>query len=165
MGAGKSTVGPLLADLLGYRFVDLDWLVEAREGRSVADLFAEGEAAFRVAEARALAESTRRAGLVVATGGGTLLDARNLRRARSAGAVVWLRASPEATLRRLADASGRPLLTDAAGAPLQGAALEARVRGLLAARSPLYARAGLAVDADGPPAVVAREVAETLREQ
>ena len=163
MGSGKSTVGPLVADLLGYKFVDLDWLVEAREGRTVADLFAEGEPAFRAAEARALAESTRRGGLVVATGGGTLLDAANLRRARAAGAVVWLRASPAVTLDRLADTSGRPLLTDATGAPLRGEALAARVRELLAVRAPVYARAGLAVDADGAPAAVARDVAETLR--
>jgi shikimate kinase len=163
MGSGKSTVGPLVADRLGYRFVDLDWMIEAREGRTVSNLFAEGEAVFRAAEAEALAESTRGDGLVVATGGGTLLAPANLHRARSAGVVVWLRATPEVTVRRLADASGRPLLADARGVPLQGPALEGRIRTLMAAREPGYARADLTVGAQGPPDVVAREVVQAVR--
>lgn len=162
MASGKSTVGPLLADRLGYRFVDLDWLVEAQTGRSVVALFAEGEAVFRAAEAVALAETTRGPEVVVATGGGALVDPDNLRRARHAGALVWLRASPEVTVARLGDASGRPLLADR-GRPLQGEALGARVRALLSAREPFYAQADLVVDADGRPEAVARDVAERLR--
>ncbi len=163
MAAGKSTVGPLLADRLGYRFVDLDWLVEARTGRAVTELFAEGEATFRAAEADALRETTTGQGLIVSTGGGTLVQPANLSTARAAGPVVWLRATPDVLRQRLGDASGRPMLADAAGRPLQGASLTARLAALLAAREPFYAQADLAMDADRPAEVVARDVAEALR--
>ena len=164
MASGKSTVGPLLADALGTRFVDLDWLVEARTGRTVAELFAVGgERAFRIAEAGALDETTRGEAAVVATGGGTLAAPANLRTAQSAGAVVWLRASPEELAHRLeADGTERPLLAGPDGRPLAGDALLVRVRSLLDARQPAYARADLTVDADGPAAAVARDVAEAL---
>ena len=162
MASGKSTVGPLLADRLGYRFVDLDWLVEARTGRSVPDLFAEGEAVFRAAEADALRETTGGEGLVVSTGGGTLVEPDALVTARLAGPIVWLRPSVDVVLRRVGDAAGRPMLARRDGRPLQGDALAARVRDLLAAREPFYAQADLAIDADGPPDAVAREAAEAL---
>ncbi|HEX8299251.1 MAG TPA: shikimate kinase [Rubricoccaceae bacterium] len=166
MGSGKSTVGPLLADALGTRFVDLDWLVEARTGRSVASLFAiAGERAFRVAEAGALAETTRGEPAVVATGGGTLAIPGNLRAARAAGAVVWLRAAPETLAARLAatDLTARPLLAGPDGRPLAGSALLTRLRSLIDAREPFYAQADVVVDADGAPEAVARTAAEALR--
>ena len=163
MAAGKSTVGPLLADRLGYRFVDLDWLVEARTGRTVADLFDQGEPAFRAAEAEALAETTHGPAMVVATGGGTLVAPENLAVARAAGAVVWLRATAETTLRRLGDARGRPVLAGPSGRPLQGDALADRVRRLAAAREPYYAQADLVADADAPADAVAHRIAQGLR--
>lgn len=162
MASGKSTVGPLLADRLGYRFVDLDWLVEAQTGRSVSDLFAEGEAAFRAAEAAALRETTGGEGLVVSTGGGTLVDPDNLILARGAGPVVWLTASVPTLLDRVGDASGRPMLAGRDGRPLQTADLATRISNLLAAREPYYAQADLVVSADAAPDLVARDAAEAL---
>ena len=162
MASGKSTVGPLLADRLGYRFVDLDWLVEAQTGRSVPDLFAEGEDVFRAAETAALRETTGGRGLVVSTGGGTLVDPQNLVVARGAGPVVWLRTSVAVILGRVGDASGRPMLAGRSGRPLRGEALRSRAADLLAAREPFYAQADLAIDADASPDVVARDVAEAL---
>ena len=164
MASGKSTVGPLVADALGHRFVDLDWLVEARAGQSVEALFAAGgEAAFRAAEAAALAETTRGDGVVVATGGGALVDPANLELARRAGVVVWLRTTPDVVLARLGSAAGRPLLADADGFPLCGDHLRGRVEGLMAARAPLYARADLTVDADADAPAVASAVVAALR--
>ena len=109
MATGKSTVGPLLADALGYRFADLDWLVTARTGRSVPELFAEGEAVFRAAEAEALRETAASECLVVSTGGGTLVEPRNMIAARAAGPVVWLRSSVPTIVRRVGRNRGRPL--------------------------------------------------------
>ena len=162
MAAGKSTVGPLLADRLGYRFADLDWLVEARTGRTVAALFDEGEGVFRAAEAEALRETAGGRGLVVATGGGTLSEPANLAVARAGGPVVWLRVAPETVRARVGAAAERPMLWGS-GRPLAGDALDARIRDLLAAREPYYAQADVAVDASGPPEAVADEVARRLR--
>lgn len=164
MASGKSTVGPLVADALGHRFVDLDWLIEARVGQSVEALFATGgEAAFRAAEAEALAETARGEGVVVATGGGALVISANLAVARRAGVVVWLRVTPDTVLARLGSAAGRPLLADDEGFPLCGDHLRGRVEGLMAARAPLYAGADLVVAADAEPPAVARAVAAALR--
>ena len=165
MGSGKSTVGARLAGARGTRVVDRLRLVEARTGRTVAELFAfGGERAFRVAEAGALAETTRGEPAVVATGGGTLANAANLRTARAAGAVVWLRPSLDALVARLGRShTVRPLLAGADGRPLSGSALRTRVRSILDAREPFYAQADVVVAADGPPDAVAREVALALR--
>ncbi len=162
MASGKSTVGPLLADALGYRFVDLDWLIEARTGQSIPALFARGEEVFRAAEAEALAETAAGEGLVVATGGGTLAEPDNLEVARRSGVVVWLRASISMVVRRVGRARGRPMLADARGRPLQGIDLEDRVRALLRTREPFYAQADLVADANVKPAVVTRAILEDL---
>ena len=164
MASGKSTVGPLLADALGHRFVDLDWLIEAKAGQPIPAIFAEGgEAAFRAAEAEALDETTRSSRMVVATGGGALVTPAALRTARMAGPVVWLRASVDTILKRLGDATGRPILAGPDGRPLWGLALRERVETLLAAREPFYEQADLIIDADARAAVVARRVMDGLR--
>ena len=164
MASGKSTVGPLVADALGYRFADLDWLIEAKAGRPISLIFAEGgEAAFRAAEAEALDETTRSRRVVVATGGGALVTPAALRTARTAGPVVWLRASAETVLDRVGDAAGRPLLAGPDGLPLWGRALRERVEGLMNEREPFYAQADVTVDADAAPSVVADRIVEGLR--
>ena len=164
MASGKSTVGPLVADALGYRFLDLDWLVVVRTGKSIPEIFAEGGAgAFREAERDALVETTRAEGHVIATGGGSLVQDRAMALAREAGPVVWLRTRPETAARRVGSAGDRPMLWDDDGRPLAGAPLRARIRDLMAQRERAYARADLAVDADAAPEAVARAVVEALR--
>jgi shikimate kinase len=164
MASGKSTVGPLVADALGYRFLDLDWLVVVRTGRSIPEIFASGGAgAFRAAEREALEETARAERHVIATGGGSLVQARAMEIARAAGPVVWLRTRPETAARRVGSAGDRPMLWGDDGRPLQGAALRQRIQELMAKREAAYARADLAVDADGPPEAVARAVVEALR--
>jgi shikimate kinase len=132
---GKTTVGRLLAQRLGWPFADVDDHIEASAGRSVADIFAaEGEAGFRAREAAALEELSARVGCVIATGGGAVLREANRRLLKARGFVVWLTASPEALWVRLcADpttAARRPNLTAAGG--------EEEVRALVSARHPLY---------------------------
>ena len=97
MGAGKSTVGPLVAQRLGWEFLDLDDDIEAVAGRTVPEMFAtDGEAAFRAAERAAAARAGSRERLVLATGGGafTISETRNV--LQQGALTVWLRCTLEA---------------------------------------------------------------------
>jgi shikimate kinase len=146
MATGKTEVGRRLARRLGRPFVDVDGLIEAAAGKSVAAIFAdEGEARFRELERVAVDEACRVPEAVVATGGGTLLDPENRRRLAAAGPIVCLAATPDDILRRVRDPSSRPLLAngDASGDRL------ARITKLLAERAPIYALATHAVDTSG----------------
>lgn len=162
MGAGKSTAGRLLAGRLGYRFLDMDEILERRLGRTIAETFrVEGEPAFRRHERALALELAGERDAVVAAGGGALLRADVLRRFQSAGEVVCLTARPETLLRRVA-AGDRPLLAGgpASAGPAGGAAPRERIASLLAERDAAYRRIPLHVATDGrTPAEVARAVA------
>ncbi len=91
MGTGKSTVGQLVAAKLGHEFVDMDTLIEQREGRPIPRIFAEsGEPYFRQLEAAVCKELATRSGLVIATGGGALVSEPNLRVMEQSGLVICL---------------------------------------------------------------------------
>lgn len=154
MGTGKSVVGRRLARDLHRAFIDTDREVERRAGVSIADLFAvAGEPAFRDLEMAVVADLATRRGIVIATGGGTLLRPAN-RAALRGGLVVALTASPEVILARTRRRA-RPLL--AVTDPL------ARIRALLAERRELYAAADLTVDTTALDAdAVATEIRHRL---
>ncbi|MDG2991330.1 shikimate kinase [Candidatus Synechococcus calcipolaris G9] len=112
MGAGKSTTGRCLAHTLGYRFLDTDTLIEELTKKSITDIFREqGEAYFRELERNVLAEASSYHHLVVATGGGIVLDSMNWSYLRQ-GVVVWLNVPPPILSKRLAQDHSRPLLRD-----------------------------------------------------
>lgn len=152
-GSGKSTVGRCLAERLARPFIDLDELIEARTGRTPADLIeGEGESRFRQLEAEAIAEAVSRPGTILATGGGAIVDPLNRWALWEAGAVVWLDAADELLLSRLrSDAIVRPLLAGDVPASL------ARLR---RARESLYRAADLRVDASASVETVTARVAE-----
>jgi len=150
MGAGKSSVGRLLARRLGRCFVETDDMITAREGRSLPDIFAErGEAHFRALEE----ETVRLLGLksrdVIATGGG--LPCRDGRpdRLRAMGTVVWLQGEFDAVYERAQRAGARPML---AGRKRE------EIEALYRAREPYYRQADLTVDTTGinPDQVVSK---------
>lgn len=142
MGTGKTSVGQKIARRLGREFVDMDALIKAREGMTVADIFARrGEARFRQLEAALCRELAARAGLVIATGGGALIPDANREILNASGPVVCLTASPDEILRRLEAAKDRPLL-DASDQ-------RARIAALLSERSEAYRRILLQVDTTG----------------
>lgn len=113
MGAGKTTVGDRCATRLGRPFVDTDELVQTLAGRPVAELFAtDGEATFRTLERQAVTDACASpTPLVIACGGGAVLDADNRRQLHTTGFVIWLRARPGVLAERVAaDGVERPLL-------------------------------------------------------
>ena len=131
MGAGKTTVGRLLARRLKLRFYDSDHEIERRCGVKVPLIFdIEGEAGFRARESQVLAELTALDGVVLATGGGAVLAEENRRRLAAGGTVVYLCAQPEDLYERVRQDRNRPLLATAD--PL------ARLRELFVQRDPLY---------------------------
>lgn len=156
MGSGKSTVGPLLAEALSWRFVDFDDRIERDEGRSVRRIFEEeGEPWFRALEERVARSLLEEPEVVLGSGGGWAAVPGRLRALPSDTLTVWLRVSPDVAVVRTGAAADRPLL---AGADPLGAAVE-----LLAARSPAYAEATVEVDTDGrTPLDVSRTVLALL---
>lgn len=142
MGAGKSAVGRALANRLSRPFVDADQELEQRLGVDLARVFElEGEAGFRRRERDLLAELTLKPGVVLATGGGAVLDADNRRLLATRGLVVFLTASVATQARRARRTAHRPLLKDTDPA--------ARLGELYALREPLYRDiAALVVDTD-----------------
>lgn len=111
MGAGKTTVGQLVAQRLGRPYRDSDAMVEEATGHSVPELFAaEGEASFRAAESAALRNAVEPPPAVISVAGGAVLDPSNRALLQRSGTVVWLRANPDTLAARVGDGEGRPLL-------------------------------------------------------
>ena len=111
MGAGKTTVGRLIARRLKRRFVDSDQEIERRCGVRIPVIFdIEGEHGFRLREEHTIAELAMLEGVVLATGGGAVLSAENRRHLTSTGTTVYLHARPEDLFRRLRHDKNRPLL-------------------------------------------------------
>lgn len=157
MGAGKTTVGRMLADRLGWSYLDSDAQVTARTGHTVPELFAQqGEEAFRTEETAALIEALSGSDpVVVSAAGGAVLSATNRDFLERSGTVVWLRADPGVLADRVGDGRGRPLL---------GSRPASALADLDAVRRPLYesvAEVVVDVDALTPDEVVDRVLAAT----
>ncbi|WP_414564164.1 MULTISPECIES: shikimate kinase [unclassified Anabaena] len=156
MGAGKTTVGKLLAQHLGYGFVDTDDVIAQAAGRSITQLFAEeGEAAFRQLESDVLAQVCAYTKLTIATGGGIVLQQKNWSYLHH-GLVVWLDVPVELLYNRLAEDTTRPLLQDVDP--------KAKLRSLLEQRTPLYSQADvkITVTEGETPERIAQRVIETI---
>ena len=152
MGSGKTTVGRLLADAVGWTWVDTDARVVAREGRSIERIFAEsGEARFRAVEREVLRELEPNERHVVATGGGLFGAYDNRDWMRKNGRTVWLDLPLETIRQRLGGGAGRPLWRD--DSPLA-------VRRLFEQRRAAYALADLAIEASEPAEAAVKRVLE-----
>jgi len=140
MGTGKTVVGRRLARRLGWRFVDVDRLIEQRTRRSIAEIFAEhGEAVFRRLEQRMIGRLACGRAQVIATGGGAFVDPDNRERLQATGPVICLTASPRVIFQRVGPSvSKRPLL---AADPTVS-----RIERLMQQRASAYAKADFTLD-------------------
>ncbi len=142
--SGKTVVGKTLARELGRAFLDTDTLIEENAGRSIeAMISTKGWAYFRETEKRVAGEVSKKDNLVIATGGGIVMDEENVKNLKQNGWVVWLKGNPEVLKERMAKEQGsgrrRPSLTGAD--PLE------EIKEVLSVRKPFYERAGdLVVD-------------------
>ena len=153
MGAGKTTVGRALAERLRLAFADSDEEIERQAGLSIGQLFEqEGEARFRERERIAIADLVSSAPLVLATGGGALLDPGTRRLLRERALTIWLDAPPAILAARLGDCAGRPLLGN--GDPLD------LLTRLSAERRPSYQEADIHVRTDLLDVAATAEAAE-----
>lgn len=156
MGSGKTAVGRRLAALLDKQFLDADAEIEKRTGVDVRFIFEkEGEARFRERECEVIAELTGLDGVVVATGGGAILDPRNRERLAATGTVVYLETSVDALVQRTRSSKTRPLLMNADPRGV--------LEGLMTVRQPLYEEvADLKVETTGR---TVRAVAADIRDR
>lgn len=158
MGAGKSTIGRLLAADLNLEFKDTDKEIEDRSGVDIPWIFdMEGEAGFRLREASMLAELSQLDNVLLATGGGIVLKPENRKVLSANGTVVYLMTSIDEQVRRTARDRKRPLL--------QTENPRAVLEALMAERHPLYEEvADIAIDTDGrSPKTVAQEIARQIK--
>lgn len=157
MGAGKSTIGRLLARELGLSFQDSDKEVEERTGASIPLIFdLEGEQGFRDREQQVIADLVQQKGLVLATGGGAVLRDENRKALAANGLVIYLHTSVEHQLSRTARDRNRPLL--------QTENPRQVLEELLAIRDPLYREiADIIIETDvRPPRMVVQELLEQI---
>ena len=146
MGAGKSTVGKLLARKLGRRFLDADHAIEERCGVKIPVIFdMEGEEGFRKREAQTINEVTSENNIVLATGGGAILLPENRRFLSERGVVIYLHANPIELWHRTKGGEGRPLLRNGDAKKI--------LENLYAVRDPLYREIAGHVIETGKPSV------------
>ncbi len=148
-GSGKSTIGPLLANSLGYEFVDLDQSIEKSAGKSITQIFAEnGEEFFRALELRSLTELVKQKRLVVSLGGGVLENDHSYALIKQSGTLVYLKSPSKTLARRLCNKTDRPLLRGERGRKLSREEIEEKITTILAKREPRYKSADITVETD-----------------
>jgi shikimate kinase len=157
MGAGKTSVGRLVAEQLHFDYLDTDDLIVSRTGRTIADIFkTDGEPAFRELEREVVAELATRTKTLISTGGGLPVNPANLASLKTHALVVCLWASPEKIWERVKNQSHRPLLHDPDP--------QKKIRDLLAVREQFYKQADVLVNTDiRSPREVAMHVIHQFR--
>lgn len=154
MATGKSSVGGRLATLIEYAFIDMDTIIEEEADLTIPEIFkTKGEAAFRSMESDLIDRLVLGSGCVVATGGGAVVNPRNLKALKKSGVLIALTAHPSIILSRVGAAEDRPMLA--------GDNREERIRDLLKAREHAYAQADITVDTSS---LTIDEVAQTIRD-
>lgn len=152
MASGKSTVGPILANTIGWGFYDLDKLIEVETSLSIKEIFkVRGESYFRKLETDVLKKVSLLNEFVISLGGGTIVDQENLKLIKGSGLLVYLESSPEAAYKRLRFKRDRPaLLFDGEDEPTEAEFIN-RIKSLLKNRLQYYNSADIKINTDNIP--------------
>ena len=149
MGSGKSTIGPILANTLGYAFVDIDKAIEGQTGKTVKEIFKDhGEEHFRRLERTLIQDLRAKDHIVISLGGGTIADPVNFPIIRATGILVYLKTAPEQLFKRLHYKTDRPVLVDMTGDRLTEEALRLRIQDLFMRREQFYEQADIVIPTD-----------------
>ncbi|MDR3627078.1 MAG: shikimate kinase [Ignavibacteriaceae bacterium] len=149
MGSGKSTIGPILANTLGWDFYDLDVVIEKKEGKKISKIFEDsGEVYFRDLEKQMLKDFAGRANIIIALGGGTITNQDNIDLLKKTGKIIYLKMSAEAAYKRLRFKRDRPILTRDGTVNLSKSEFTARIAQLLEERSGYYEQADIIINTD-----------------
>lgn len=147
MGSGKSTIGPILANTLGYSYLDIDAEIERLTQKKVREIFLDdGEPFFRNAEQAILEEHRLDTCRVISLGGGTIADDKNLAIIKSSGLLVYLKADLEHIYHRLKYKTDRPLLHSEDGTSLNENELRKKITSILSIREPYYMQADIVIE-------------------
>ena len=139
MTSGKSTIGPILANVIGWDFYDLDRLIERNEKRSITEIFEnEGEEYFRRIETDALKELCRKSNVIVSLGGGTIALEENLTMMKETGKIIYLKVSPETIYNRIKNKIDRPLFRSLVLSETSEHEMVAKIMELMELRSKYY---------------------------
>ncbi len=156
MGAGKSSIGRLVASRLKLEFIDADTEIESAADSSIEEIFeSHGEAVFRSGERRVIERLLAGPVRIIATGGGAFIDNETRKQITTSAHSIWLKADLETLLKRVARRGGRPLLKNKDPRTVMAT--------LMAERDPVYAKANITVEtSENPPAEIADRVIQAL---
>ena len=149
MTSGKSTIGPILANVLGWKFYDLDKVIELNESTTIVNIFEDkGEEYFRKIESEALFRISNEKNIVISLGGGTVAVKENLDFIKENGIVIYLKVSPEILYKRLKNKIDRPLFRDLVLGEKTEEEFVRRIEGILTKREAYYQEADFEISTD-----------------
>jgi shikimate kinase len=152
MTSGKSTIGPILANVLGLGFFDLDKEIEKEENMSVVEIFEKkGETYFRQLERKFLENLCKQNNIIVSLGGGTITDIENFGLLKRTGKIIYLKVSPDVLYKRLKNKTDRPLFRDMVLSENSEEDFLKRINDMLDKRKEFYDKADLVIDTDFNP--------------
>jgi shikimate kinase len=149
MGSGKSTIGPILANTLGWEFYDLDHVIEKKEGKKISRIFDEnGEEYFRNLEKELLKALAVKDNIVIALGGGTITNQENIDFLKKIGKIIYIKVSAESVYNRLRFKRDRPILIRNGITNLSRAEFIGKIEQLISDRNKYYEQADIIVTTD-----------------
>ncbi|GBD90378.1 shikimate kinase [bacterium BMS3Abin04] len=152
MTSGKSTIGPILANVLGWSFFDLDKVIENEFGKTIVEIFTDkGEQEFRNLEKQYISQIASNENVIIALGGGTIANEQNLALIKSTGKLIYLRASPDIIYKRIKNKIDRPLFRDMVLSESNPEDFLVRIKSLLDKREKFYEQADIIIDTGEHP--------------